>query len=102
MKIIIVGNGKVGFSLAEQLVLEHHDVTIVDLSERSLRQASDILDIMVVKGNAVSADTLREAGAPEADFLVAATSSDEVNMVCCLTAKNLGTKYTTARIRNPE
>lgn len=102
MKIIIVGNGKVGFSLAEQLVLEQHDITIVDMNERSLRQAADILDVMVVKGNAVSADTLREAGAPEADLLVAATNADEVNMVCSLTAKNLGTKYTVARIRNPE
>ena len=57
---------------------------------------------MSVKGNGVSTDTLREAGAEDADLLVAATNSDEVNMVCCLTAKHLGAKYTIARIRNPE
>jgi len=102
MKIIIAGNGKVGFSLAEQLVREAHDVTIIDLREDSLRRASDMLDIMTVRGNSVSAGVLREAGAEKADLLVAATSSDEVNMVCCLTAKNLGTKYAIARIRNPE
>ncbi|MGI5962848.1 MAG: Trk system potassium transporter TrkA [Lawsonibacter sp.] len=102
MKIVIVGNGKVGFSLVEQLVKEKHDVTVVDMRESSLRRASDLLDIMTVRGNGVSTDTLREAGVDTADLLVAATNSDEVNMVCCLIAKNLGTKYTIARIRNPE
>ena len=102
MKVVIVGNGKVGFSLAEQLVKEKYDVTIVDMREESLRRASDALDIMSIKVNGVSVDTLEEAGAAEADLLVAATNSDEVNMVCCLTAKHLGSKYTIARIRNPE
>ena len=102
MKIIIVGNGKVGFSLAEQLVREQHDITVVDVREDSLRRACDMLDIMAIRGNGVSAETLREAGADSCDLLVAATSSDEVNMVCCLIAKNLGTSYTIARIRNPD
>ena len=102
MKIVIVGNGKVGYSLAEQLVAERHDVTVVDIHDQNLSNASDTLDLMVLQGNGVSAATLREAGAATADLLVATTSSDEVNMVCCLTAKNLGTKYTIARIRTPE
>lgn len=102
MKIIIVGSGKVGFTLAEQLVREQHDVTIVDLREESLRRATDMLDVMVIHGNGVSTSTLREAGADTADLLVAATNSDEVNMVCCLTAKNMGTGYTIARIRDLE
>ena len=102
MRIVIVGNGKVGFSLAEHLVKEAHDVTIVDMQDGALRRAADALDVMSVKGNGVSSATLAEAGARSADLLVAATSSDEVNMVCCLTAKHLGTKYTIARIRNPE
>ena len=102
MKIIIVGNGKVGFTLAEQLVKEDHDVTIVDTDEAGLERACNMLDIMSVKGNGVSAAVLREAGAETADILVAATSLDEVNMVCCLLAKKLGSKYTIARIRNPE
>ena len=102
MKIIIIGTGKVGFSLAEQLLNEKHDITIVDTQDSALRRATDALDIMSIKGNGVSTDTLREAGAEDADLLVAATNSDEVNMVCCLTAKHLGAKYTIARIRNPE
>lgn len=102
MKIIIIGTGKVGFSLAEQLLNEKHAITIVDTQDSALRRATDALDIMSVKGNGVSTDTLREAGAEDADLLVAATNSDEVNMVCCLTAKHLGAKYTIARIRNPE
>ncbi|MGI5933986.1 MAG: Trk system potassium transporter TrkA [Lawsonibacter sp.] len=99
---MIVGNGKVGFSLAEQLVREKYDVIIVDMREDTLRRAADALDIMSVKGNGISAATLIEAGVPDADLLVAATNSDEINMVCCLTAKHLGAKYTIARIRNPE
>ena len=102
MDIIIVGNGKVGFSLAEQLVKESHNVNVVDLREDPLRRAGYLLDVMTVRGNGVSAVTLRQAGADVADLLIAATSSDEVNMVCCLTAKSLGTKYTIARIRNHE
>ena len=102
MNIIIAGSGKVGFTLAEQLVKEEHDVTIVDTDEEALRRAGDQLDIMAVRGNGVSASTLREAGAGGADLLVAATNSDEVNMVCCLTAKSMGTQYTIARIRNQE
>lgn len=102
MDIVIVGSGKVGFSLAEQLVKEEHNVTVVDSDEEALRRAGDQLDIMTVRGNGVSAATLREAGVDRADLLVAATNADEVNMVCCLTAKDLGAKYTIARIRNPE
>lgn len=102
MDIIIVGNGKVGFALAEQLVLESHNVTVVDTQEAALHRASNALDIMVIKGNGVSPSILRDAGADHADLLVAVTSHDEVNMVCCRTAKNLGTRCTIARIRNPE
>lgn len=91
-----------GFSLAGQLASEDHNVTIVDTQEAALRRASDALDVMSVKGNGVSAAVLREAGAEHADLLVAATSTDEVNMVCCLTAKKMGTGYTIARIRNQE
>ena len=82
MKIVIIGNGKVGYSLAEQLSQEAHDVTVVDSDEQSLRRAADALDVMTVKGNGVSAAVLRDAGAAEADLLVACTNQDEVNMVC--------------------
>ena len=102
MKIIIVGGGKVGFTLAEHLSREDHDVIIIDTRDESLQRASDTLDVMCVKGNGASIATLREADAEHADVLIAATSLDEINMICCLTAKRLGTKYTIARVRNVE
>ena len=102
MKIIIVGAGKVGYTLSEQLSKENHDVTIIDSEEAALRRASDTLDVMGIKGNGVSIPVLKNAGADTADLLIAATDLDEVNMVCSLTARNMGTKYTIARIRTPE
>ena len=67
MDIIIVGNGKVGFSLAEQLVREDHNVTVVDTREDSLRRAADQLDVMTIHGNGVSISCLKDAGAADAD-----------------------------------
>ena len=102
MKIIIVGDGKVGFTLAEHLSQEEHDITVIDTNDAALRHASEALDVMCVKGNGASISALRESGVDAADVLIAATSMDEVNMVCCLTAKRLGAKYTIARVRNVE
>ena len=102
MKIIIVGNGKVGFTLAEHLSKEDHDVTIVDTSFEALKKSSETLDVMCVKGNGASVSVLEEAGADTADVVIAATSMDETNMVCGLTAKRMGAKYVIARIRNVE
>jgi len=102
MRVLIIGDGKVGHSLAGQLILEGHEVTIVDRSEAALQRSMDTLDAMAVKGNGVNADTLREAGAPDADIVIAVTVSDEINMLACLTAKRLGAKYAIARIRDPE
>jgi len=102
MKIIIVGDGKVGYSLAENLSKENHDVTVIDKNPEALRKASEYLDVMCLRGNGVSAKTLIEAGVKEADILIAVTSSDERNMVCCLAGKKLGAAHTIARIRDPE
>ena len=99
---MIVGGGKVGFTLAEHLSQEEHDVTIIDTDDETLHHASEMLDVMCVKGNGASISVLSEAGAAAADILIAATSMDEVNMVSCLAAKRLGAKYTIARVRNVE
>lgn len=97
-----MGTGKVGHALAEHLSREEHDVTIIDTNDDALRKADEVLDVMCIKGNGASSETLREAGAAHADILIAATSLDEVNILCCLTAKRLGTAYTIARVRNVE
>lgn len=102
MKIVIVGNGKVGFTLAEHLSKEDHDVTIVDTDFESLKRASETLDVMCVRGNGACAPILEEAGVENADVFIAATSMDEVNMVSCLTAKYMGAKFTIARVRSTD
>ena len=102
LKIIIVGDGKVGFTLAEHLSQEEHDVTVIDTNDEALRHASDALDVMCIKGNGASVSALEESGVHSADVVIAATNLDEVNMVCCLTAKRLGAKFTIARVRNVE
>ena len=102
MKIIIAGNGKVGFTLAEQLSQEDHDVTILDTRDEALKRASDMLDVMCIKGNGATMSALKEAGADRANVVIAATSQDEVNMICCLAAKRLGAEYAIARVRSVE
>ena len=103
MKIIIIGDGKVGYSLAENLSKEtSNDVTIIDKNSEALKKATENLDVMCIKGNGVSTKILLEAGVRESDLLIAATTSDEMNMVCCLTGKKLGAQHTVARIRDPE
>lgn len=102
MKIIIIGDGKVGAALAAQLSGEDHDVTIIDPNLDALSESASRLDVMVVTGNGANMATLREAGAEDADLIIAATSRDEMNLLACLTAKKLGVSNTIARIRNPE
>jgi trk system potassium uptake protein TrkA len=102
MRIIIIGDGKVGNSLAEHLSKENHDVTIIDKNPEVLRKTSESLDVMCIKGNGVSTKIMLEAGIKNADLLIAATSSDEMNMVCALTGRKLGASHTIARIRDPE
>ena len=102
MKVIIVGCGKVGTTLAEQLNRENHDITLIDCDSEALQSISDSTDVMSVTGNGAVYQVQMEAGIKEADLLIATTNSDELNMLCCLIAKKAGNCHTIARIRNPE
>lgn len=102
MKILIAGGGKVGLSVAETLSAEGHDVTVIDRDPEVIERVSNSLDVICVLGAANNHETLREAGAAQADLLLAATEQDEVNMVCGITARKLGTRHVVARIRDPE
>ena len=102
MRILVVGDGKVGHTVAEQLTREGHDVVIIDKNEDVLQRCEDTLDVLCIRGNGANARTLLDAGVEKVDFVVAATASDETNMLCCLIAKRLGARYTIARIRDPE
>jgi len=102
MNIIVVGCGKIGTTILESLVAEGHDVTAVDNRIAPLNDITNIHDVITVCGNGGDCETLEEAGVEKADLVVAATGSDEVNMLCSYLAKRMGAGNTVARIRNPE
>ena len=101
MKIVIIGDGKVGYKLAKQLSVENYDVVMIDSNEKKLKYAVDRLDIACVTGDAADAEVQREADVPHADLVIACTSADECNMLSCLIARRLGARHTIARVRNP-
>lgn len=102
MRIVIVGDGKVGFTLAEQLSKEGHDITVIDSKQALLQKLTVTLDVLTVHGNGASLKVQQQAGVDQSDLLIAATSADEVNMICCIIARKLGCKHTIARVRDPE
>lgn len=102
MKIVIVGDGKVGFTLTKRLSEEGHDIVVIDNNRNVLLQSQETLDVAVVDGNGASVEVQLEAGVPTSDLLIAATSGDEVNLLCCVVARKLGCRHTIARVRNPE
>ena len=102
MKIIIIGSGKVGFTLAKQLSGENHDLVLIDQRAEAMQVADNTLDILCLEGSGASIQILLEAGVRSADLVISVTGSDELNIVCCLIAKKLGARHTVARIRSPE
>lgn len=102
MKIVVIGCGKVGYALAEQLSKESHDITVVDNNTEVLLKAQNMLDVMTLAGNGGDPIIQKTAGVSESDLLVAVTPTDEVNLLCCILAKKLGCKNTIARVRNEE
>jgi len=102
MKIVIIGDGKVGFTLTQALSQEGHDVVVIDTHRSTLYQTADHLDVLVMEGNGASASVQREAGVPSADLLIAVTSADETNLLCCMVGRKLGCKHTIARVRSSE
>ncbi len=101
MNIIIVGCGKVGSTIANQLCNEGYDVTVIDNNPNKLRAVSDGMDAMAMVGDGTSYTTLKEAGIETADVLIAVTDSDEKNLLCCVIGKRTGNLAAIARVRNP-
>ena len=102
MEVIIIGAGKVGYTLAKFLSNEGDDITVIDNNMEALNSNIEKLDVMGVKGNGTSLKVLHEAGISKSDLVISVTGSDEVNMLCSLAAKKLGAKYTIARVRGPQ
>lgn len=102
MYIIIVGLGKLGSTLTKQLSTEGHDIVVVDPDNSVVSSTVDAYDVMGICGNGATYEVLKEAGAAKAKLIIAATGSDELNILCCLFAKQMGTENTIARVRNPD
>lgn len=102
MKIIIVGCGNVGSTIARQLSQEGHNITVVDNSELAVTKTTEGWDVMGIVGSGASLGVLNDAGVASADLVISVTDSDERNLFCCLLAKKAGAKNTIARVRNPE
>ena len=102
MNIIIVGCGKVGSALAEQLASEGHDITVIDTNSDAVERVTEVADVMGTVGNGVVYYVQKEAGIEYADMFIAMTGSDELNLLCCLIAKKSSSCRTIARVRNPD
>ncbi len=102
MRIVIIGCGKVGTSIARELNAENHDISVVDNDRKAVARLSETLDVLGVEGNGATYEVLAEAGAETADLVIAATARDEVNLYACLMARAAGVPHTIARVRSPE
>lgn len=102
LNIIIVGCGKVGMTLIEQLSKEGHDITIIDKNASKVQEMSNLYDIMGLVGNGASYSVQMEAGIENADLIIAVTASDELNLLCCTVAKQVGDCAAIARVRTPD
>lgn len=102
MDIIIAGCGKTGTVLVESLIAEGHDITVIDTRSNILEKVQTTFDIKSVEGSCASCETLTEAQVEDADIFIAVTDSDELNMLSCFFARQLGAKHTVARIRKAE
>jgi trk system potassium uptake protein TrkA len=99
---VIIGAGEVGLNTARMLSHEGHDVVLIETDEQLVEKASEELDVLVIAGNGANPKLLNEAGIKRSDLLIAASSSDEVNIIACLAAKSQGVARTVARIHNPD
>jgi len=102
MKIIVVGGGKVGQTIVEQLNAEGHDITLIDKDASVVESVISRCDVMGYVGNGASYHVQKDAGCGDANLLIAVTDSDELNLLCCMIAKKSGNCHTIARVRNPE
>ncbi|HHX69859.1 MAG: Trk system potassium transporter TrkA [Miniphocaeibacter sp.] len=102
MNIIIVGAGKVGEYLSEDLSKEGYDITLIEKDKEVLDRILEYNDILGIAGDGADTYILEEAGIDRCDIFIAVTNQDELNMVACVMAKKLGAKYTISRVRNPE
>jgi trk system potassium uptake protein TrkA len=102
LRIIIVGCGKVGVALLEQLCKEGHDITIIDTDAQKIQDLTNMYDVMGITGNGASYSVQVEAGIATTDLLIAVTGSDELNLLCCTIASQVADCSSIARVRTPD
>ena len=102
MQIVVIGCGKVGRTLIEHLAIEGHDIVVIDNNPKNIEDIVNSYDVMGICGNGAIYDIQMEAGVNKADLFISVTSSDEVNLISCLIARELGAKNLIARVRNPD
>ncbi len=102
MKIVVIGNGKVGHTIIQHLCNEGHDVIVIDNDPDAIEQIVGEYDVMGICGNGASVEILESANVRKADMLIAVTCSDETNMLACVIGKKMGVRFTMARVRNYE
>lgn len=102
MKIVLIGVGKMGTEIVKHVCHENHEVIVIDNDANVIEDIINKYDVMGINGNGVSYEVQKTAGVDKADLFIAVTESDEANMLACLIARKLGTKYTIARVRDFE
>lgn len=102
MYIIVVGAGKLGFGLAKMLTERKHEVAVIDDDRDRIAEVSRTIDVLAIHGDATQPKTLEQLALKNADYLIAITGKDEVNLLTCLVAKKMGVKKTIARVSNPD
>ncbi len=102
VKIVVIGNGKVGHTIIEHICSEGHDVIVIDNDQEAVEQVVNEYDVMGICGNGASIDILESANIEKADIMIAVTSSDETNMLACVIGKKMGVRATIARVRSYE
>ncbi len=102
MKLVIVGAGKIGSTLVEELSLEGHDIVVVDICDKTVESLVNKHDVIGIVGGGADREILKQAEVDKADFFIASTSRDELNVLCCMLAKKMGARMTIARVRDPE
>ncbi len=102
MKIVVIGNGKVGHTIIQHICNEGHNVVVIDNDPEMIEQIVNEYDVMGICGNGASVEILKSAGVDKADMLIAVTCSDETNMLACVIGKKMGARSTMARVRTYE
>lgn len=102
MKIIIVGGGEIGLTTANVLASKEHDLILIESDEKRAKQVANMIDAMVIKGDGTDISVLKDAGADDADAIIAATNDDKTNLMICEIAKSFSVKKVIARVNKSE